>query len=122
MSRLLKLTDPVKLSFRECIRNGNATCVISKYDKKAILKGTFAKKPVQGKEKIEKYFDKLLRTVKDVKFEKDPIIFKRNDLIVECGNYTFIRCNGEKVKANYQFVIIPLTMKILSHFSSILPK
>ena len=116
-----RITEPVKLAFQTCIRNRNIECIIKKYDSKAVLKGTFAKKPVQGEENIQKYFKKLFKTVNDVKFGKDPIVFKKNELIFECGNYTFIRCNGEKVKANYQFVLTPVAgkIKILSHFSSL---
>lgn len=123
MSRLLKLTEPIKIAFQTCIRNRNPECVIKKYDNKAVLKGTFANKSVQGKEGIEKYFKRLFKTVNDVTFEKNPIIFKKNNMIIECGNYTFIKCNGEKIKANYQFIFSPLDgkIKILSHFSSLFP-
>jgi hypothetical protein len=119
MSRLLKLTEPLKLAFKECVKTRNSACIINKYDTKAVLKGTFAGKTVQGRDSIKKYFKKLFKNVDNVNFEKDPIIFKNNDLIFECGNYTFIKCDGEKIKANYQFIYNPLDeMKILSHFSS----
>lgn len=119
-SRLLKITQIAKDCFRECIRNKNPDCVINRYHNNAVLKGTFAKKVVRGKEDIRKYFVKLGKVVEDVKFEKEPIIFLKNDLIFEFGNYIFIRDNGEKVKANYQFVI-GKDYKILSHFSAAKP-
>jgi hypothetical protein len=120
-SRLVNITRLTKESFKKCIQNKNPDCVVSKYHNNAVLKGTFSKKAVRGKDDIRKYFVKLGKEVEDVKFEKDPIIFKKNDLIFEFGNYIFIRDNGEKIKANYQFVLgmEKKDYKILSHFSSL---
>lgn len=120
-SQLKKITSLTKQAFKRCIQEKDVECVVKKYHNKAILKGTFAKKTVSGPEEIAKYFDNLSKIVCDVNFEKDVIIFRREDMIFEYGNYIFVKNNGEKIKANYQFIFTPYRndWKIFSHFSSL---
>ena len=97
------------------------------YTKEALFKGTLSSKPVQGRIEIKEYFDDFVQKVKDIEFNEDNYLFKRDDLYTEMGTYTFYLCNGdkkEKVKANYQFIyeFRKRGPKIISHFSSLTPK
>lgn len=109
--------ENAKNMFKKCIRERDIEQIVSMYDKKAVLKGTLSKKPVTGHEEIRKYFEKLLTTVKGVRFDKNPILFQKKDLQFECGRYHFFKTDGEKLTATYQFVID--REKIISHFSSL---
>ena len=112
-----RIVNATRTSFRNCLREQNLDCVTSLYHKKAILKGTFATKPTEGHEGIKKYFKKLIRDVNDVKFDKEPIMFKKQDMIFVLGKYDFILKDGQKIKATYQFVLED--GKIMTHFSAL---
>jgi hypothetical protein len=112
-----RVVTAVRAAFRECLRERRLESVTKLYHPKAVLKGTFATKPVQGHDGIRKYFQKFFRDVEDVKFDKEPLVFKRKELVFVCGKYDFIFQDGQKIKATYQFVLDD--GKIRSHFSAL---
>jgi hypothetical protein len=107
----------VRKEFRSCLKDKRLDCISNLYHKKAVLKGSFAKKPVIGHELIQKYFEKFFKDVNDVKFDKNPIIFEKNKLVFVSGKYDFSFDDGRKVRATYQFVLED--DKILTHFSAV---
>ena len=106
-----------RTAFRSCLKEHRLDCITDLYHPKAVLKGTFATKPVRGHEGIRKYFRKFFQDVEDVKFDSSPVVFKRKDLIFVCGRYDFLFQDGQKVKATYQLVLD--NGKIRSHFSAL---
>lgn len=106
-----------RTAFRSCLKEHRLDCITGLYHPKAVLKGTFATKPVCGHEGIRKYFQKFFQNIEDVKFDTTPMVFKRKDLIFVCGKYDFIFQDGQKVKATYQLVLDD--GKIRSHFSAL---
>lgn len=112
-----KVVNIARTAFRECLRERRLDCVTKLYHPKAVLKGTFATKPVEGHNNIRKYFKKLFQDVKDVKFDTSPLVFTRRDLVFVSGKYNFIFKDGQIVKATYQLVLDE--GKIRSHFSSL---
>tara|TARA_R110000824_G_scaffold124820_3_gene283629 strand:+ start:164 stop:544 length:381 start_codon:yes stop_codon:yes gene_type:complete len=95
------------------------------YTKEALFKGTLSDVPVQGRKGIKKYFDDFVCKVKDIKFNDDNYLFRRDELLTEMGTYTFYLNDkthkNEKVVANYQFIyeMQKRGLKIISHFSSL---
>ena len=53
----------VRKEFRSCLKDKRLDCISNLYHKKAVLKGSFAKKPVIGHELIQKYFEKFFKDV-----------------------------------------------------------
>ena len=104
-------------AFRSCLKEKRLDCITDLYHKKAILKGTFATKPVTGHGPIRKYFSKFFKDVEDVKFDTEPLVFRRKNLIFVCGKYDFSFEGGQIVSATYQLVLDD--GKIRSHFSAL---
>ena len=117
-----RLVNKAKKNFSELVREGKYKMIPDLYDKTAVLKGTFEKHPVKGKENIKNYFKFLTKGYNDVIFDKTHnFSVKKGDLLFEMGLYTFVKKNGEKVDATYELVYIKRgeEIKILTHFSAL---